>query len=119
MQHQFGDDTLFKAKIVHLILSKETEEAIELLSKHYKVSTPKLKMGMPKRDAKYPACYVARTTTIHFANSNNLYNPFIILHEFYHHLRTTGTTHRGTEKNADKFAKEYITKYHLTTATLF
>ena len=118
MQHGLDDDTLFKAKIVHLILSKETEQALEQLSKHYKVSTPKLKMGMPKRDAKYPACYVAKTATIHFANSDNLYNPFIILHEFYHHLRTTGMTHRGTEKNADNFAKEYITKYHHATASL-
>jgi hypothetical protein len=119
MQRQLDDDTLFKAKIVDLILNKQTEEALELLSKHYKVSTPKLKMGMPKRDAKYPACYVAKTATIHFANSENLYSPFIILHEFYHHLRTTGMTHKGTEKNANQFAKEYITKYHLTTTTPF
>jgi hypothetical protein len=118
MWRQLDGDTLFKAKIVHLILNKETEEALELLSKHYKVSTPKLKMGMPKRNAKYPACYVAKTATIHFANSENLYNPFIILHEFYHHLRTKGMTHKGTEKNADQFAKEYITKYHHATATL-
>ena len=119
MRHQLDDDTLFKTKIVHLILSKETEEALDLLSKHYKVSTPKLKMGMPKRDAKYPACYVARTATIHFANSDNLYNPFIILHEFYHHLRTKSMIHKGTEKNADNFAKEYIIKYQLATARLF
>jgi len=117
MQHRLDEDTLFKARIVHLILNKETETALELLSKHYKVSTPKLKMGMPKRDTNYPACYVAKTATIHFANSDNLYNPFIILHEFYHHLRTTGMTHRGTEKNADNFAKEYIIKYHSTAAS--
>jgi hypothetical protein len=119
MWRELGDDTLFKAKVVHLILSKETEEALELLSKHYKVSTPKLKMGMPKRDAKHPACYVAKTATIHFANSDNLYDPFVILHEFYHHLRTTGMIHKGTEKNANNFAKDYITKYHLYTARLF
>jgi len=119
MWRQLDDDTLFKSKIVHLILSKETEGALELLSKHYKVSTPKLKMGMPKRDTKHPACYVAKTATIHFANRDHLYDPFIILHEFYHHLRTTCMMHKGTEKNADNFAKEYITKYHLCTARLF
>jgi hypothetical protein len=100
-------------------LSKKTEEALELLSKRYRISSPHLKMGMPKRDAKYPACYVARTATIHFANGDSLYNPFIILHEFYHHLRTSGMIHKGTEKNADNFAKEYIIKYHLCAARNF
>ncbi|MEM3090481.1 MAG: hypothetical protein QXW17_01825 [Candidatus Bathyarchaeia archaeon] len=37
--------------------------------------------------------------------------PFIILREFYHHLRTFGGKHKGTEKNADKFAREFIETY--------
>ena len=119
MWRQKDDDDLFKAKVIHLILMKETEKALELLSKHYKISTPKLKVGMPKRDSKHPACYVARTVTIHLANSDSLGNPFMILHEFYHHLRTTGMTHKGTEKNADNFAKEYVTKYRLSNTGLF
>jgi hypothetical protein len=38
-----------------------------------------------------------------------LRNPFVILHEFYHHLRTDlDLKHRGTEKHADAFAREFI-----------
>jgi hypothetical protein len=119
VRFRLDNDALFEAKIVHLILSKKTEEAVELLSKYYQVSQPKLKMGMPKREAKFPACYVARTATIHFANSDNLYNPFIILHEFYHHLRTSGLTHKGTEKNANNFARKFIASYYLSIARSF
>jgi len=38
----------FKALIVQLILNGKVEEAIKLLSEHYEVPTPKLKIGMPK-----------------------------------------------------------------------
>jgi hypothetical protein len=40
-------------------------------------------------------------------------NPFVIIHEFYHHLRSKAVDkmHRGTEKNADKFAIEFIEAY--------
>ena len=106
------NENQFKAKIVHLIISRETEKALELLSQNCHVPTPKLKVGMPKRDVKHQGCYVVRNKTIHVANRENLYNPYIIIHEFYHHLRTSGTTHRGTEKNADKFAREYIATYY-------
>jgi hypothetical protein len=42
-------------------------------------------------------------------------NPFVVLHEFYHHIRSKGVDrmHRGTEGNADKFAIDYITQYQL------
>ena len=40
-----------------------------------------------------------------------LYDPFTILHEFYHHLRYFGNDHRGTEKHADRFAIDYIRAY--------
>ena len=108
----YANENQFKVKIVHLIISRETEEALELLSQNYHVPTPKLKVGMPKRDVKSQGCYVVRNKAIHVANRENLYNPYIILHEFYHHLRTSGTIHRGTEKNADKFAKEYVATYY-------
>jgi hypothetical protein len=36
-------------------------------------------------------------------------DPFIVLHEFYHHLRIRGgKIHRGTERNAMEFAKGFI-----------
>lgn len=117
--HPEGDETPFKAIVVHLINCRKTEEALELLSKRYHVSLPKLKVGMPKRDVKHKGCYVVKNETIHVANSDCLYNPYIILHEFYHHLRTTGATHRGTEKNADKFAQEYISAYHAYVLSRF
>ncbi len=107
-----GDEKQFKAKIVHLIIDQKTEKALELLSQYHHVPTPKLKVGMPKGDFKHKGCYVVQNGTIHVANGDSLYNPYIILHEFYHHLRTRGATHRGTEKNADRFAKDYIATYY-------
>jgi hypothetical protein len=99
---------LFKAKIVQTILKKENVEAIEALSHHYSVDIPNLKVGMPKRYSKNVGCYVSKTKTIHVMNQEYLDNPFVILHEFYHHLRTHGREHRGTEKYANRFAEEFI-----------
>ena len=107
-----NNEDQFKAKIVHLIIGQKTETALQLLSQHYHVTTPKLKVGMPKKDLKHQGCYVVKNATIHVANSDALSNPFVILHEFYHHLRTSGAVHRGTEKNADKLAKTYIATYY-------
>ena len=45
-------DLLFKVKVVNLILSKDTEEALELLSQRYRVAKPDLKVGIPKRYSK-------------------------------------------------------------------
>jgi hypothetical protein len=109
-------ETLFRAKIVYLILSQDTEEALELLSQHYEVAVPKLKVGMPKRHSKNPACYVAKSRTIHVVQREILWNPFVILHEFYHHLRRETDAHGGIEKYADKFAKNYIEAYKKTVA---
>ncbi len=109
-------DTLFKAKIVYLILSKDTEEALELLSHHYDIAEPKLRVGMPKRYSKNPACYVAKNRTIHVAQRELLWNPHLILHEFYHHLRKETDAQGGIEKYADKFAKNFIEAYKQTTA---
>jgi len=109
---KLNDEKLFKAKIVHLIVNNKAEQALTMLSQQYHVSTPKLKVGMPKGDTKHQGCYVAKNKTIYVANRDNLYNPYIILHEFYHHLRTSGTIHRGAEKNADKFAKDYIATFY-------
>jgi hypothetical protein len=101
-------DLAFKAKVVALILSRETEEALELLSRHYGVERPKLTVGMPKRYSKNPACYVAKKRTIHVSRREILWNPHVILHEFYHHLRNVTDAQGGIEKYADKFAKNYL-----------
>ena len=105
----------FKPAVVWLILNGKAEEALEILSKNYKVNVPELKIGLPKGH-KITAfgCYTSRTQTISVQNSDILINPFVIIHEFYHHLRSKGADkqHRGTEKNADKFAVEFIDAYN-------
>ena len=101
----------FKPLVVWLILNGKTEEALELLSKNYKVNVPELKVGLPKgHKIKAFGCYTNKNQTISVQNSDILVNPFVIIHEFYHHLRSKGVDkmHRGTEKNADRFAIEFI-----------
>ena len=107
-------DVLFRAKVVYLILSKDTEEALELLSQRYEVVKPKLKVGMPKRHSKNPACYVSKNRTIHVSRREILWNPKIVLHEFYHHLRRETDAQGGIEKYADKFAENYLEAYRKT-----
>ena len=106
-----NSEELFKTKIVHLILSKKPEDALEALSRRYNVMTPGLKVGMPKGHRKNVGCYIAKKRTIHVSNLNELHNPYVILHEFYHHLRTYNKRHKGTEKHAERFAKDYIETY--------
>jgi hypothetical protein len=107
-------EVLFRAKVVYLILSKDTEEALELLSRRYEVVKPKLRVGMPKRYSRNPACYVGKSRTIHVSRREILWNPKVILHEFYHHLRRETDAHGGIEKYADKFAESYLEAYRKT-----
>ena len=102
-----------KLRVVWLILNGKPEEALVLLAENYKVATPRLKVGLPKgRTGKAYGCYTPKNETISVLNSDIMRNPFVILHEFYHHLRTSvDLQHRGTEKNADKFALEFINAY--------
>jgi hypothetical protein len=104
----------FKPVVVWLILNGKTEEALLLLAKNYKVNVPSLKVGLPKgHKIKASGCYTAKNETISVLNSDTLANPFVIIHEFYHHLRSKAVDkmHRGTEKNADKFALEFLREY--------
>ena len=107
----------FKPLIVWLILNGQAEKALNLLAKNYKVATPKLKVGLPKgHKAKAFGCYTPKDATISVLNSDIIGNPFVILHEFYHHLRTSiDKQHKGTEKNADRFAREFIAAYQGST----
>ena len=109
----------FKPLIVWLILNKRTEEALRLLAENYKMDTPKLSVGLPKRHRKNVfGCYTPKDETISVLNSDVLGNPFVILHEFYHHMRTSiDKKHKGTEKNADRFANEFIQKYKAATTS--
>ena len=106
---------LAKAKIVEKILSKKTEQALQILSEYYKVYPPQIVVGTikGKRKTVY-AVYVQKEKKIYCINSDIFYNPFVILHEFYHHIRTSGGIHRGSEKHANMYAKSFIDSYNKT-----
>ena len=106
-------ETKFRALVVWLILNGKAEEALGLLAKYYGVDVPKIRVGLPKgRRKNVFGCYTAKNETISVLNSDMLKEPFTVLHEFYHHLRTgRSVKHKGTEKYANEFAKEFIQAY--------
>lgn len=112
MSNDIRLDDITKAKVVHLILNKKTEEALQNLSKFYRVSPPEITVGTikGKRRTVY-AVYVQKESKIYCINSDIFYNPFIVLHEFYHHIRTKGGIHRGSEKYANTYARDFIDSY--------
>ena len=119
MRQKMPHPSDLKAAVVQLILDHRTENALELLAENYGVDIPRLKVGLPKGHVRSAfGTYNSQTQTICVLNSEVFGNPFVILHEFYHHLRTKGVDklHRGTEKNADKFAVEFLREYQLAAA---
>jgi len=99
----------FRAGVVGLILDGKAEDALGLLSKYYGVDEPALRVGTVKRHRKVLACYVENERRIYLSNSSFLTNPFVLLHEFYHHLRASGVEkRRQAEKRADLFATGFI-----------
>jgi hypothetical protein len=104
---------LTKARIVYMILNKSTEEALEHLSNLYNTVTPEIVVGTVKGKRKTVyAVYVQKECKIYAINSDIFYNPFVVLHEFYHHIRTKAGAHRGSEKNANTYAKNFIDSYN-------
>lgn len=101
------------AKIVQMILNKRTEEALLALSNYYEIRAPDIVVGTikGKRKTVY-AVYVHKESRIYCLNSDVYYNPFIIIHEFYHHLRMVAGIHRGSEKHANQYAREFILSYN-------
>ncbi|HEY9492918.1 MAG TPA: hypothetical protein VE076_09475 [Nitrososphaeraceae archaeon] len=106
-------DDLTRAKIVYMILNKKTEEALQKLSDFYHISPPEIVVGTikGKRRTVY-AVYVQKERRIYALDSDIFYHPFIVLHEFYHHLRTRGGMHRGSEKYANIYAQGFIDSYN-------
>jgi hypothetical protein len=105
-------DDLTKAQIVALILDKKTELALEKLSELYKVDTPEIVVGTIKKKRRTVyAVYVVQEKKIYALNSDIFYNPFIILHEYYHHIRSKFGTHRGSEKYANMYAQDFVGSY--------
>jgi hypothetical protein len=99
----------FHAQIVRLIrVERKPDEALEQLSRHYRVEKPLLKMGLPKGENSALGCYLTREKTIYISTQEYLYDPYIIIHEFYHHLRSVTGKHRGTERHARDFALEFL-----------
>ncbi len=105
------DLDLVLARAVRLILDCRPEEAVEIVSKHYGVRPPRLRVGLPKRCLRALGCYVARTRTIHVRSRREYCDPFVIMHELYHHLRFRMGKHRGTERGADEFALSAVRAY--------
>lgn len=105
-------DIATQAKIVNLILNRQTEQALQALGRFYRVKPPEITVGTVKgkRRTAY-AVYVPKERRIYTMNAEIFYNPFVILHEFYHHLRTQGGPHRGTERHADLYAQRFIDSY--------
>lgn len=101
-----------KAHVVALILDTNPEEAIRVLSRWYRVSTPRLGVGVVEGKTKgVAAVYSQRRKEILAAKREYLYDPFVMIHEFYHHLRSVSGKHRGTEKQADRFALDFVAAY--------
>ncbi|MPZ06719.1 MAG: hypothetical protein GEU26_09965 [Nitrososphaeraceae archaeon] len=105
-------DEKWMARIVQKIFDKDTEQALTELSDLYSIRPPEIVVGTikGKRKTVY-AVYVQNENRIYAMNSDIFYNPFVVLHEFYHHLRSRSGMHRGSEKNANKYARTFIVAY--------
>ena len=107
-----GSEEEMKASVVAMILDSRPEDALNLLSQWYRIERPKLGVGVVEGRTKgVAAVYSLRRKEILAARREYLYNPFVMIHEFYHHLRSRSGRHRGTEKDADRFAVEFIRAY--------
>jgi hypothetical protein len=103
-------EQIVRAQAVHLILNGKCEDAIELLSLFYRVKKPKITIGARGR-YDILGCYDPGRREICLKDSDVYMNPLIVLHEYYHHLRSVSGKHRGTEKYADKYASDSINFY--------
>jgi len=106
-----------KASVVAMILDSRTEDALDLLSKWYRIDRPRFGVGVVEGRTKgVAAVYSLRRKEILAARRDYFYNPFVMVHEFYHHLRSRTGHHRGTEKEADRFAMDFIRAYQKTAS---
>ncbi len=109
---------LQKAKVVALILNGRLDEALKVVCDAYGKVPPKVKIGRVKGHDKALAVYDAKRETIFVSNGALLRDPFIMLHELYHHLRMFAGRHRGTEKHADRFASSFLRSYCIILAQM-
>lgn len=111
------DTNSFNAHVVKLILDGDVEGALNLLCRHYGVDSVRIMVGTVKRHRGAAACYVGKNQAIYVSRRENLRNPHVILHEFYHHLRSLGGRHRGTERHADEFARSYVDSFQRSSTS--
>ena len=117
MKEEVEAEESFKVLVVATILDSRTEDALHMLCEHYRVSVPRLRVGVLEGKTKgVAAVYSVERKEILAAKREFLYDPFVMVHEFYHHLRSVSGKHRGTEKQADKFASEFVEAYRRTAA---
>lgn len=103
------DEAMFQRKIVRLIaVERKPEEALDALCAHYRVDTPTLRVGLPKGEKRALGCYVYKEKTIYMSSEEYLFDPYVLIHEFYHHLRHVDGRHRGTERHARDFALSFL-----------
>jgi hypothetical protein len=101
-------DVELHIQVVQAILEGNPERALRLLSSYYGIITPDLRVGTVKRHRRVLGCYLPKEKRIYVSKSEYLSNPLIILHEFYHHLRSFSGKKRQAEKRADQFANSFI-----------
>jgi hypothetical protein len=100
--------------VIRMIINGDTDDALKFMSTFYHIDPPKSVIGLPRNKCfKAYACYVPSKHTIYFRDAESFRNPYIVLHEFYHVIRSAVGKHKGTEKYADEFAKKFI-QYALT-----
>jgi len=106
-------EDIAKAEIVQMILDGKAEHALEKLSEFYHVDTPQIVVGTIKKKRRTVyAVYAVQEKKIYALNSDIFYNPFVIIHEYYHHIRSKLGTHKGSEKYANMYAKGFIDSYN-------
>ena len=73
---------------------------------------PKLSIGIAKGKKRALGVYSVDGNAISFKDQDQFFDPFVVLHEMYHCIRSRSGAHRGNEKNADRFALDYISVYN-------
>ena len=69
----------FRALVVYLILSKNTERAVELVGRRFGVKPPRLSIGILKGKKRALAVYSVSTNEISFADQDQFFDPFVVL----------------------------------------
>ncbi|ABN69775.1 hypothetical protein Smar_0669 [Staphylothermus marinus F1] len=108
LSNGFISEEIVRAYATYLIVRGDAEKALSMLSIYYRIITPRIRIGLPKKHSKALGCYDPVKKTICLRSSEEYRNPFVILHEYYHHLRNSRREYLGNEKYADRYALKSI-----------